>query len=214
MRFLAWHMGMGDAIAFAELAVVIANGEDLIVPCWERNALSVESIFVHYPNIEVRVVESDHEVQTLARDPNAIRLGHYSRIHRKEGEDSIQWIYRTAGEDVAQRFERKVIPLACAEVYQPDNPERLPVIHEDKARGFPLDRDTLKPGRHIRVRDEGTSILSWAKSLTKAYEVHCIDSAILHLCEQLETPADLFYHKYARVGSLDYHFRHKWTVLG
>lgn len=213
MRFLAWHLGLGDSIAFAELAVTIANGEELTVPCWARNEVSVNSIFVHYPNINVRVVESDHEVQTLARDPKAICLGHYSKIHRKEGEDSIQWVYRTAGEDVSQRFDRKVIPLACAEVYQINNVERLPVIHEDKARGFPIDRRLLKGVMHVKVRDEGTSILSWAKVLTKAYEVHCIDSAILHLCEQLETPADLFYHKYARLGSLDYHFRHKWTVL-
>lgn len=225
MRFLAWHCGLGDSIAFAELAVVIANGEELTVPCWATNEVSVNSIFIHYPNIQVRVVESDYEVQTLARDPNAIRIGHYSGIPRKEGEDMVEWVYRTAGMDPATRFDNREVADAaysyCVINYVP-SPTGTVLIHEDIDRGFRIDRRRIPNQVRTpfvwsvndpRMQDPTRSILGWASAIMGSSEIHCIDSSFLHLVEQLQPTGKLFYHKYARVGSLDYHFRHKWKVL-
>lgn len=53
MKFLAWHLGLGDAIAFADLAVRIADGGPMLVPCYAHNVVSVKSLFVNHPNVEL-----------------------------------------------------------------------------------------------------------------------------------------------------------------
>ena len=224
MKYLQWHMGLGDAIAFADLAVRIADGSPMVVPCYDKNAVSVQSIFVNNPNIIVTPIDGNLDV---AADFEMVRLGCYSGMPRNEGEDMIEWVYRTAGRDHRERFDDGVVMKASAEwphgqltdvQVKPQTPEHYHFIHKDDERGFSIDprkngpawwEGICKPKYHPSV-----SILAWCQLLVDAKYVHCIDSAFLHLAEQLRPRGELFYHKYARPGSESYNtLRHKWTVL-
>lgn len=213
MKFLAWHMGLGDAIAFAELAVNLADGEPMMVLCWRKNEVSVRSLFVNHPNIGTVVVDSDAEVVQMGTLDNAINIGHYSGIPRNYGEDLIEWVYRTAGVVHEFRFDQGVVAKACERMGQILISTQFPwpLIHDDKERGFVI-REQV-PDYWKSLHDEG-SILRWRDTIQAAPEIHCIDSALLHLVEQLQPTGKLFYHKYARPGSENYRtLRHNWTVL-
>lgn len=216
MRFLAWHMGLGDAIAFAQLAVDLSGGERLVVPCWERNEISVRCLFAAHPNIHVFVITPEEEKE-MALTTDAIRIGCYSEMQRLAGEDSIEWVYRTAGKDLSTRFDGKIVEKACRDTIQLERPHhRHSLIHDDAKRGFFIDRKyTSYPD--IVIEDSAHQqcpITSWMNLILTQPEIHCIDSSVLHLVEQLEPEGKLFYHKYARPGSESYNtLRHNWTIL-
>lgn len=230
MKFLAWHMGLGDAIAFADLAVRIADGDKLIIPCWEHNEMSVRSIFVNHPNIEVlstkRDIGDDQVHVEMSQGADVYRLGHHSYVPRRFDEDMIQWIYRTAGRDPRERFENEVVRKAAAKWPHGQltdvqvRPQMSPYyfVHEDPYRGFIIDINKdgtrwwggiCRPTYHRHA-----SILAWCGLLENAKYVQVIDSAFLHLTEQLNPKGKLFYHHYARPNSENYRtLRHHWNII-
>ncbi len=233
MRFLNWHMGLGDAIAFADLAVRIADGEPMYVPCWDRNLLSVASIFINHQNITAVPILNSDDLKALTGLHDAICIGHYSGHERRLDEDFVQWCYRTASSSegivfhLADRFDNEVVKKAAhawkpgqlTDVQvKPQTPDHYHFIHQDRERGFNIDprkngpawwEGVCQPEHHPSV-----SILAWSQLLENAKYVHAIDSAFLHLAEQLRPTGKMHYHRYARPGSEDYHtLRHNWNIL-
>lgn len=216
MRFLAWHLGLGDAIAFADLAVRIADGEPLLVPVLFHNEDSVESLFIDHPNINFGFFDSGASFDKFVQDTDyeLIRLGHYSGIPRTECEDMIEWIYRTAGINPVTRWEDDVVFKASKSVRRRTIGTALSWYHEDTDRGFVIDRSRVPGGCHQSFGNNGESILRYVWLIRSALRIDCIDSAFLHLVEQLQPTGKLFYHKYARPNSEAYRtLRHQWTVL-
>lgn len=224
MKFLAIHLGLGDAIAFADLAVRIADGEPMIFPCWGKNIVSVKSLFVDHPNIEVHAIRNDMDLlsSSLMAGKQWIGVGHYSRNPHidRDGQDMVEWVYRTAGIDPATRFDSGLVSKAAKHVEQcglvtPEDGVRI-IAHQDGSRGFVIAHEYLiGDDRHLEYIkfDPHRSILRYALALERAAEVHCIDSSILHLVEQVQPTGKLFYHRYPRQHSENHRLRHDWLVL-
>lgn len=216
MKFLAWHLGLGDAIAFADLAVRIADGGPMLVPCYAHNVVSVKSLFVNHPNIGICDPMDPVIVKFGIEKKDIVNLGHYSGVHRKEGEDMVEWVYRTAGMDPTTRFDSDVVANAAKSVDQHYICAHCSLRHEDAKRGFVIDRNRFRGSdlNQVDVMNDGTSILRFAKFIKNAPMIDCIDSSFLHLVEQLWPTGKLFYHKYARPHSESYRtLRHNWTVI-
>ena len=201
MKFLAWHLGLGDAIACADLAVRLADGEQMFVPCYAHNEVSVRSIFVNHPNIGICDPLDPVIVKFGIERKDIIDLGSYSGIPRKEGEDMVEWMYRTAGMDPATRFDSQMVAKAAHGYGTYFVTGHAILVHQDNDRGFVTDRKYIPVGNVVGVNSAaGKSILAWWKSIETAAEIHCIDSSVLHLVEQLQPTGKLFYHKYATTG--------------
>ena len=227
MRLIIPHLGLGDLIAFADLITKLAGGKHAVVPCWEHNEISAKSIFVNHKNIHVVPMTSTMELDQLANEtPFRIGMGHYSDCPRMDGEDMIEWVYRSVNMDPAERFEDGVVEKAAERVAQRDieavlnhTKASMHFVHNDRNRGFIIDPRKHGPawweGPYLPVND-GRSILSYCDLMKELPFIHCIDSAFLHLAEQLplQDHQQLFYHKYARPGSEGYNtLRHPWKVL-
>lgn len=214
MKFLAWHLGLGDAIAFADLAVRLADGEPMLVPCYTHNVMSVRSLFVDHPNIGICDPMDPVIVKFCIEKKDIINLGHYSGIKRKKGEDMVEWVYRTAGLRVEDRtFD--VVNMACMAVDQIPFGDFSHLSHDDPERGFVIREDQRTPPMNtMMVERSDASIFRYAHAVGIARSIDCIDSSFLHLVEQLQPTGKLFYHKYARPHSESYRtLRHNWTVI-
>jgi hypothetical protein len=75
-------------------------------------------------------------------------------------------------------------------------------LHEDKERGFLIDRQTLPEGAQIIEPRKGDTIFGNISLILGATEIHCIDSSFLCLidsCNELRcSGAKLYFHQYAR----------------
>lgn len=220
MIFVAWHLGLGDAIACAAIVAKIAKDEWVTVPCWSHNEVSVKSMFINYPRVNVMVIEKDSLLKPESILPNyykqVLRLGYYNtELPQLPDEDFVQWFYRQAGMDISEK--EKYCPIKKASykyVFNEPGHTNIDFIHDDKERGFVInnirDRHHVIP---IRPENNGRTILEYSDFLTKASHVHCIDSSFLHLAEALNVTGKKFYHKYARPNSTDFKYLKGWEVI-
>jgi hypothetical protein len=211
MIFVAWHLGLGDAIACAAIVAKLAqSGDNITVPSWERNIKSVESLFVNYPNVKVEKVKPEDIGTRFFYEK--IRFGVYNKkLPQLPDEDFVQWFYRQAGMDISEK--EKYCPIKEAtEIYKNDNAV-YKFIHRDKERGFLINEVDLKAYYPNASLASTTSILKHSYPLMNAQEIHCIDSSFLHLAEALNVTGKKFYHKYARPNSTDFKYLKGWEVI-
>lgn len=215
MIFVAWHLGLGDAIACAAIVAKLAKTEDrVVIPCWSHNKVSVKSLFVDYPNV---VVRSDSDRGTFEGECKTMALGHYNKdMPQLQGKDFVEWFYRQAGMDISEK--EKYCPVKkAAEKEGQFNTVHIygdKILHEDKERGFIINLPGMGRMRNVyEITKTDKSILRYSEILSNYKEVHCIDSSFLHLAEALNVSGKKFYHKYARPESTDYNYLKNWNVL-
>lgn len=206
MKFLLPHLGLGDAILLAGAAVTLANRHDgLIFPCYWNNYESVSSFFRPHPHIAVLTVKSETDMirKSLETDLDKIAVGHYSNSAALPDETFDEWMYRTAGVAFPARWAACPLRLAAHDCPQHTcelNGQPLSFFHEDPTRGFRI-ASHYKQGMSDFVHPElfeKRSILSFAKILKEAPQIHVINSSFLHLAEILETTGKLHLHAQAR----------------
>lgn len=223
MKFLFPHLGLGDAILLAGLAVELAKEHGGVVfPCYPHNEASVRSFFVAHPQIEVVPVKHETDMMRAGLKSAApiLPLGHYSHAHPESDETFDAWMHRSAGVPLEARWGGP-IPAAAKRVGQFQIPLRDNYIflHEDRARSFRIKPEFLPKMEHfVPSACNVSSILAYADALYHAKEVHVINSAFLHLAETLPTTGKLFLHTYARSkfeqGTFDIpHLRKPWILL-
>lgn len=213
---VAWHLGLGDAIICAPLIVKLANEQDIVeVPCWERNHISVSSLFKNIDNIEVFTVDIDQGF-----DEFEYKLGTYNNYFpQNESEDFAEWFYRQKDFDINKRLDYCPIFHAAESVEQRVNPYTVHdyiFLHHDIDRGYDIDISKINSDRlpiKMWAEDYHSGILSHANIILNAKEIHCIDSSFIHLVEALNAPGKKFYHKYARPESTDFKYLKGWEVI-
>lgn len=214
MIFIGWHLGLGDAIACAAIVVKLAKtGDEIMVPCFDKNEESVKSFFIDYPNVIVRK-ESDKIPLMISESNSVLNLGYYNKdLPQLPDEDFVQWFYRQAGMDISEKELYCPIKKAaekCDEfVIKLKN---FSFSHDDEERGFIIKREKVKLKPSYRPFINGT-ILHHAGLMLKAKEIHCIDSSFVHLAEALGVTGDKYYHKYARPESTEFKYLKDWNVF-
>jgi len=209
------HLGVGDAIIQAGLAIALLERyERLAFPTYPQYAETLRSIFAFHPQISIYPVPRilgedygsprDYTYTTALKAAGLdlappIRLGVYSG--RGIGWDFSKSFYEHAGVDYAMRWRACPIKDAWKAVQQfhTPTPMRRIFVHDDRARGFLINRRRIGQG-FILAPTQGvdSSILKYANYLIEADEIHCIDSAFFWLADSLPTKGHLFLHKYAR----------------
>lgn len=203
---VACHLGLGDLIAISPIIAKLATvNYDMIIvlPCYKHNRVSVESIFVNYPNVQIDILEDDSQFFDCT-----FRLGQYNTLMPiEQEEDFVSWFYRQASMRFDQISKYNPIPDACMAF--PVAPYLVPVfIHDDETRGFNI------PVIGDRPVNNGKSILRHWSHITHAEEIHCIDSAFFHLVNLLPTTGNLTYHRYVRkTESNNFKLTKNWKVL-
>ncbi len=216
--YLDWHLGLGDAIICNGLVRWLARenpGRHIVIPCYQNhNTSAVSQMFADLTHWRGDVGPSVFVVPDTNPPPHGCLL-------LPIGMNNPGWgtvtpfdraFYAFAGVPFDAKWDLFHIPESNTELPPPDY--RYALLHEDRARGFAIDRSRIKdilihsvtPGKTPRISD-------WRHWIANAAEVHVIDSSVMHLAELLPTNGKLFYHKYARPNAADDAiFRKAWTV--
>lgn len=215
--YLDWNLGLGDAIICNGLVRYLARQHERIaIPSWEHNLPTVRHMFSDLPNIEVRVpVNGDGPVV----GPDVLSIGcNNPRFGSIEPWDKS--FYEFAGVPFDAKWDLFHVPKSGTEVFAVG---RYALVHEDISRGFriPYERIGLPVSKRgmdymMLLNHRAKLLTDWHEVMSDATEIHCIDSAPMHLAELLPTTGKLFYHKYARAKGNRNHqdatFRKNWTV--
>jgi hypothetical protein len=192
MILVAWHLGLGDAIACAAIVSKLAQENDtVVVPCWDRNEESVKSFFIDHPNV---IVKAESNKEKIEGNCEVLKLGYYNpELPQLPDEDFVQWFYRQAGMDITDKEKYCPVKKAAEKSDQfTIKVSEFSFCHDDSLRGFNIKRDLVKLKPSYKPKADG-SILKHSELLLTAKEVHCIDSSFIHLAEALGVKWIRFY---------------------
>lgn len=195
---IALHLGLGDAIACAPIVAKYAQQEKVIISSYAHNMVSVKSFFAGL-NVEV-VDEKEFSIEKAD-----IKLGYYRDNNKDKYSNFIEWLYAQAEMDLSERelyCPIRKMNFKYTRLYE--TPPNYIFVHHDVNRKFIVNENVFLNNSAIVPMYDDESIINNASILYFAKEIHCIDSAFLHLAEALPTTGQLFYHKYARPHSEDY----------
>ena len=200
--FVDLNLGLGDAILCNGLIRELAKAHDpVVLPCWTWNLPSVCHMFSDLSHVRVHPVEND----SLRGLPHLTSLPIGGPV---EGKTFDEAFYIRAGIPFEKRWESFFLPSSDSAVPPPINPY---VLVFDTASGgrHPIPVEGLRPGKAPRIAD-------WVPMIEAAEEVHCIDSAPLHLVESVPTKGKLFFYRNARseTSGLNVVLRKPWVVVG
>jgi hypothetical protein len=218
--FIRPHLGAGDAIILNALVRHFANKGPVIFPCKHHNILSVSFMFHDDPNITVIPVTDDAEADRLCAEHTGevLRLGMFGDNFSFKDWSSV--FYRQAGLNPDLRWSGfRVGREWGTELCSPEG--QYAFVHEDRARKMII-RDELLPQMPIiyaEKREDGT-IFNYMGVIEYATEIHCIDSCMAILSDQVRTKARrLVMHRYARPNSKENGYagppvlRKPWEVI-
>jgi hypothetical protein len=207
--------GVGDAIAFAAAAAILAerNGR-VLLPIREEYRATVKSIFIDHPTVEF--IEAGAFCKNP--EPDNLLISHDALWHRDTWcGDQYERVYRRFGIPYEKRWSASPVPSACHKVAQVAVPSgEYAFVHQDVSRRFLIDCTKLSDLPVFLPKfDPAVSILAYKDVLESAARIDVIDSAFLWLAEalNLNPRGKLFLHRYPRPYlpmCNNYRFRHAW----
>ncbi len=207
--FLDWNMGIGDAVICNGLVRSLASMRQTVtIPVYPRTAASVRHMFSDLGNVLIAVHEHEGGFPVEPPDRASLRVG----IRRENdiglwGGDFAENAYRFANVPYAHRWTHFRIPPAPNPVTgAPVLVHRQSSVGAYELTGLPAEYCEITPG------DAGHVLGDYVPAIEAAEEIHCVDSAILHLVESVPTRARLFFHGYAR-GPYYIFLRKDWKIL-
>jgi hypothetical protein len=217
------HLGMGDHIICAGLVNFIAKNNPnttIVLPSKINNWHSNVCLHSRNKNILINAVSSDNSVKHLkdALDATYYSIG-FEKIDKQKFDESF---YEQIGLDFKFRYEYfndfQVNTKLIYQLLQKKNKidlttEEYALVHNQSSIGN-FDLKINSKLRIVKTENLTNNIFDWIPLIQSAKEIHCIDSAFIHLVESLElnNNCTLFYHK-ARQTDTKFKLRHKWNEV-
>jgi hypothetical protein len=226
--YLDWHLGLGDIIVCNAIVREKAMKYDhVLVPCYMHNEDSVRAMFRDVGNLAAYFVFEDgsgdmfHPEKILRGEVameaiDVVCLNASNPEWHTQPDSFDKKFYRLAGIPFEQRWSGFHAPC---ENQLPIPEEPFVLVHDDAPRGYAATRFNAdkypKDWIIIPVHKVSKSITDWIQRIEYAEEIHCINSAFLHLVESLYPTGKLVYHRYARDDGLMHQpdMRHPWNII-
>lgn len=210
MKYIHHHLGLGDHIICNGMVRYMQKKYiEVSVFSYHHNFDNVNLMYSDNENITVIPISSDSEVDVYCmknniKSENIIKVGFSELSNYLPQIKFDEAFYKIAGVDFSERFESFFIPRNInreMEVYNELNPNGEPFIflHEDKTRGFFLDRNKIPSGYKIIENDIKYNIFDLLHLFENADEIHLMQSSIKDLINSyvLNKPK-IVLHNYVR----------------
>lgn len=216
------HLGLGDH--FICNGLVRRLKEDLalarlILPVKEHNVPAIRSLYAGQAGIELmsvpRLAYSDEDAYIIAQSKLLeVPILKISYNGSRTSEFDVSF-YHQVGLDLEiswSCFSAPVESSSAKALYEKlIKHERYCLVAKAGSVGsFDIDVDTNLPICFVSP-ERTDNLLDWSLIISRAHEIHCIDSSVIHLADRLPTRAErLVYHDVGR-GS-KFHLKKDWEM--
>ena len=234
--FIEHHLGLGDHLICNGLYRQVARKHTLcfLVVSWHnrdsvrRMLKDVKNILVlAAPSVDALVFQSNVRRVFELLGCAIVRLGFFGTgfLEKSSSMKFDENFYLQAGIDFQMRWSSFAVTRnAKRELWVCDQygvvPGKYIFLHEDRGRGYTIDRSRVRKDLPIVTpRDDGSiSFFDYLLLIELSGEIHCIESSFAALIESLEVAQPKFAHRYARPEALknpryEPTYRPGWAVL-
>ena len=214
MKYIYHHLGLGDHI--------MCNGivrhfkeihNNVTVFCKPHYFTNVEYMYRDDKDITVLPIGEDSDVVNYIRNNNLhndlIMVG-FGLPGNSNGETFDEGFYHTVNLPFEYRFSKFKFDrndIKELEIYNELNPNDEPYIyvHDDKDRGFLIDRSKINSDLKIIENDKRFLMFDMLKIIENATEVHSMQTGMKDLINSFKFDKPKFYlHWYVRTYNDDY----------
>lgn len=205
------HLGLGDHFICNGLVYHFASQfQEIILPCWRRNFITVQSLYSQAPNIKVLPIDDEpQDIENYARENKLpiLPVGfHY--IHEFISTTGGPWhdaFYAQYGIPLEYKYTQFFAPhtenadtLYNKVVTEPD----YILVHNgsSESNGYPIDivqgRRASQVKNLVKITPNiSDNLLDWVSVMKGAREIHAVNSSVFWLVDSLpDIKADLYYH--------------------
>lgn len=209
------HLGLGDHIICNGLVSYLSQSNPIRLFCKHQNLVNIRTMYQNNTNIELIAVTNDKEAQSIgSKYRDYIKLGISLNpifVSNKEW-DEIFYIQIGLPYDISWSY---------FDYYQPASQNKIPNSRyaflcskgSDGVDGVCYKH--IDPTLEIVHSDQG-NFFDNLNLIENATEIHCINSAYIHLIDRITTSHDtnLVYHKnFISKPYSDFTLKKKWHVI-
>jgi hypothetical protein len=227
---VVWGLfGLGDhLVTHGIVRSLTEKFKIIVIPAIDHNYISVKSMFsddkkIHvfkYPKLRWEMYVRDHIAYLEKKGFESIALGSVGAnffINHQVRLDEL--FYEQAGYPLTYRWEKFYYPRdfqrenLLFEKLNLRNKEYI-FLHEDKSRGFEIDRAKLPKGLEIvePKKSRTFSFFDYRQVIENSYQVHCIESSFSAFIENCKVSVPKFAHRYSRPEAKN-DYRYEYTYI-
>lgn len=208
--FIAWHLGLGDALICNGLVRVMAERRaQVVVPAKVPNLASVKFMFSDLPNVNVIPVRDNPDVPAASGTCQVLGLGLWSKRGLVMAVGWDRQFYEDAGVPFECRWARFAAPPS-PQLPAPAQP--FAFVHHQPEQGR---RITRWPSLPVYEPPRPPHLFYHCAAIEAATEIHVVNSCFLNLVESLDNVSAkrLVLHNYARTDCGPPTLHKPWEIL-
>ena len=210
------HLGLGDHIICNGLTNYLSKKyKKIYMPVFDRNYKNLSYLYSENESVELFKIPDEDEISSIISFANIKNLQVLKVGFEEIGKQSFNTaFYNQLMIDYSVSFDYFYLPkntddeLKLTEhlmnYYNISNPNNFSLIHATSSRAtHPLRR--VERNDEIFVEKESDifkNIFLYRDLISKAKEVHCMNSSFIHIVERVPSVGKLFYHEIREPSSL------------
>ena len=210
------HLGLGDHIICNGLTNYLSKSyKKIYMPVFERNYKNVQYLYSENEVIELFKIPDENELSSIESFSNKNNLQILKIGFEEIGNQSFNLaFYKQLLVDYSISFDYFYLPknnekeLELTEhllnYYNISNPDNFSLIHATSSRATPPLRRSEKKDEIFVEKDSDIfkNIFLYRDLISKAKELHCMNSSFIHIVERVPSKGKLFYHEIREPSSL------------
>ena len=213
------HLGLGDHIICNGLVNEMSRHKNIYLICKMQYYKNIRYLYRENNNVKVipltkvmtRSIKSEKKISKLLSFFLFTKIN-YIGFQQEEGDYFDELFYKQANIDFKYRYMSFYVPNDSENMINIPN-SKFRLIHKESSLGnynLNIESDDLI---NIFVSKElGKNIFSYIDLIKSAQEIHCVDSAFIHLVDSLKLSNSLYFHD-VRKDKYKFNFNNKWKII-
>ncbi len=213
------HLGLGDHIICNGLVNQISIHQKIYLICKLQYYKNIKYLYKDNKNVKVipltnfmtRSIKSEKKFSKLLSFFLVAKIN-YIGFKQEVGDYFDELFYKQAGIDFQHRYTSFYVPDDSENMVNiPKSKFRL--IHQESSLGhYSLNIESNDLTDVFVSKNLGRNIFSYINLIKNAVEIHCVDSAFIHLVDSYKLSNKLFFHD-VRKDKYKFHFNNKWETI-
>ena len=213
------HLGLGDHIICNGLVNQISIHQKIYLICKLQYYKNIKYLYKDNKNVKVipltnfmtRSIKSEKKFSKLLSFFLVAKIN-YIGFKQEVGDYFDELFYKQAGIDFQHRYTSFYVPDDSENMVNiPKSKFRL--IHQESSLGnYSLNIESNDLINVFVSKNLGRNIFSYINLIKNAVEIHCVDSAFIHLVDSYKLSNKLFFHD-VRKDKYKFHFNNQWKTI-
>ena len=213
------HLGLGDHIICNGLINYLSKNEKIYLICKKKYFKNLKYLYSENKNVELlplaKFMYKSTKIEKRYSSLYAYLL--FTRIkylgfEQKDGDYFDELFYKHANINFKKRYEYFHVPEDLNNMIPIPDMEYQLIHNEASIKSYEL-KLTSNNLKQIYVNENlGKNIFSYINLIKNAKEIHCIDSAFIHLVDSYNLNNNLFFHD-VRKDKYKFNLKNNWKVI-